>query len=604
MLKRGTGTSGPSRRFGRRTTFLSLLLVAVAAPAGLVFAGEQPRPYVVIFDEFAVSRTVVDQARTPLLAPSGIQARPDVKVRREVDGNRVRRQVSEIQARFRMRATNVYDSSLGGFSADLTPAQVRALERNPAVASVMPDEQISVDDGTAGLAGSGIRTTSRPQVRIPAGIRRVGASQSNLSRVDGRDSRVNADVAIIDTGVERNHPDLNVVGGYNCTGRNRNKWDDDDGHGTHVAGIVGALDNRVGVVGVAPGARLWSVKVLDRNGRGMLSWMVCGVNWVTAQRERGNPQRPLIEVANMSISLGIPGGSRECDRQSRDWLHLAICRSVERGTVYVTAAGNESHNARHNRPAAYDEVITVSAMADYDGRGGGRGSRADSCPYWTPERDDSFTTFSNFGPDVDLIAPGRCILSTFFHRRYAWMSGTSMASPHVAGAAAVYRAAYPRANPRQVRQALLAVGTRDWRTQSDPDNSPERAVWIGSFRHMPDFNVSGRQSMSNLVTDGARSSRRLTVNVSISRIGGFEDEVTLGLVDPPRGFRAAAVSTARDDAALTVYVARNVVPGRYTLTVRGTAYDLDHTTTVTVNVGRGAMAQSSAATFSLAAAGY
>ena len=457
----------------------------------------------------------------------------------------------------------------------------------------------------ADLRAGGVRTTSRPRVNVPAGIRRVGGTRSNLSRVDGQDSRVNADVAIIDTGVEKDHPDLNVVGGYNCTSRNRNKWADDDGHGTHVAGIVGALDNRFGVVGVAPGARLWSVKVLDRNGRGMLSWMVCGINWVTAQRERGNPQRPMIEVANMSISLGIPGGSRDCDSQSRDWMHLAICRSVERGTVYVVAAGNESRNARNNRPASYDEVITVSAMADYDGRGGGRGSRADSCPYWTPERDDSFATFSNFGPDVDLIAPGRCILSTFVNRRYAWMSGTSMASPHVAGAAAVYRAAYPRATPRQVRMALLAVGTRDWRTQSDPDRTPERAVWIGSFRHMPDFSVSASQTTTSHVTNGSRPSRQVTVKVTIASIGGFDDDVTLELLNPPRGFRAAPVATTRDAATLHIAVTRSVAPGRYTLTVRGTAYDVEHTTTVTVRVGRGAADEAAAASsmFSLAASG-
>ena len=475
---RGQGASGPSRRFGRRFTFLSLLLVAVAAPAGLAFAGDPPRPHVVRLNDQVVSRTLVELARTPLRALPGTRVSADANVRRQVDGKRVRRHVSELQARYRIRATNIYDSSLGGFSADLTRTQVQALERNPAVATVMPDEPISMDDGSARAAG--VRTTAQPRAGVPAGIRRVGASRSNLSRVDGRDSRTDADVAIIDTGVERGHPDLNVVGGYNCTSRNRSKWGDDDGHGTHVAGIVGALDNRIGVVGVAPGARLWSVKVLDGNGHGMLSWMVCGINWVTAQRERGNSQRPLIEVANMSISFG--GGSSDCDKQSRDWMHLAICRSVERGTVYVVAAGNEGHNARRNRPAAYDEVITVSAMADYDGRGGGHGSRADSCPYWTPERDDSFATFSNFGPDVDLIAPGRCILSTFFHRRYAWMSGTSMASPHVAGAAAVYRAANPRATPRQVRMALIAAGTRDWRTKSDPDTTPERALWIGSFR--------------------------------------------------------------------------------------------------------------------------
>ncbi len=119
----------------------------------------------------------------------------------------------------------------------------------------------------------------------------------------GNASRVNADVAIIDTGIERDHPDLNVVGGYNCTSRKRDKWDDNNGHGTHVAGIVGALDNRFGVTGVAPGARLWSVKVLDKNGRGYLSWLICGIDESPPTRPwppavRGRQHEPELQHAH------------------------------------------------------------------------------------------------------------------------------------------------------------------------------------------------------------------------------------------------------------------------------------------------------------------
>ena len=109
-----------------------------------------------------------------------------------------------------------------------------------------------------------------------------------MSAVDGRDNRVDADVAVLDTGIDRGHPDLNVVGGYNCTSRLRDKWGDGDGHGTHVAGTIGALDNSIGVVGVAPGARLWSVKVLNSRGKGLLSWLVCGIDWVTSQRDQSD----------------------------------------------------------------------------------------------------------------------------------------------------------------------------------------------------------------------------------------------------------------------------------------------------------------------------
>jgi subtilisin len=558
--------------------FLTLVLLAVAAPAGFVLAGEQSRPYIVVFNDDAVSQTVADSHSYLARPASAANPATSNGSRRVVDGTRVRNHVAEIQARSRIRIGNVFANALGGFSADLTPVQLRALQLDPAVQAVYPDEEIDLDDdGTAGIGAGGIRTTANPRVSVPAGVRRVGAERNTLARVDGRDTRVNADVAIIDTGIERDHPDLNVVGGYNCTGSNRSKWDDVDGHGTHVAGIVGALDNRIGVVGVAPGVRLWSVKVLGPHGSGRMSWLVCGIDWVTSQRERGNPSRALFEVANMSISYG-GGKDRGCGKTDTDLVHEAICRSVAHGTVYVVAAGNESHNAKLNRPASYDEVITVSAMADYDGRGGGRATSNDSCPYWTPERDDAFTTFSNYGPDVDLIAPGRCVLSTYPRKRYAWMSGTSMAAPHVTGAAAVYRAMYPRATPQQVRMALQAVGTRDWRTTTDPDGVPEKAVWIGGFRTMPDFSTSA--GAPGTLSAGGKVSLNLTIN----RVGGFEDEVSLAVVDPPTGLSVTPLSTTGTTATLDLTAERNVPAGRYVLTVHAVSGDIERVSVVTVTV--------------------
>jgi subtilisin family serine protease len=320
-----------------------------------------------------------------------------------------------------------------------------------------------------------------------------------------------------------------------------------------------------------------------------MSWLVCGIDWVTSQRERGNPTRPLFEVANMSISFGLPGADdSKCGKLTNDWVHQAICRSVARGTVYVAAAGNESHNARKNRPAAYDEVITVSAMADYDGRGGGRGASSDSCPYWSPERDDSFTNFSNYGPDVDLIAPGKCVLSTYLRKRYGWMSGTSMAAPHVTGAAAVYRAMYPRATPQQVRMALLAVGTRDWRTTTDPDNDPEKAVWIGSFRAMPDFSTSTGAAAVKLIAGG-----KLKLTVAVNRVGGFEDPVSVALADPPAGISAGPVTTTGTSTTLELTAGRGVRPGRYLLVIRSVSGDIERTAVVWVSV-RGASSVSGA----------
>jgi subtilisin family serine protease len=557
---------------------MALLLLAVAAPAGFVMAAEQRSPYVVVFKDQAVTREVADTQVYVVRLPA--DARRKQKSHREVDGARVSAHVAEIKARIRLRVGNVYSSSLGGFSADLTPGQVVALERDPAVAAVVRDEEFSIDDGLdAGVReAGGVRTTTSQHASVPAGIRRVGAQHNALARVDGRDSRVDADVAIIDTGVQRDHPDLNVVGGYNCTGPNRSKWDDVDGHGTHVAGIVGALDNRFGVVGVAPGVRLWSVKVLGPRGSGRMSWLLCGVDWVTSQRDKTNQRKPLFEVANLSISFAMGRDRGSCRDELTDGFHAALCRSIARGTVYVAAAGNESHNARRNRPAAYDEVITVSALADYDGRGGGQGYSG-SCPYWTGDRDDAFTSFSNFGPDVDLIAPGRCVLSTYKRSRYAWLSGTSMATPHVTGAVAVYRAMYPRANPQQVRMALQAVGRTDWRVKTDPDRIHEKAVWMGTFRTMPDFAPSTGAGSGRVAAGGV-----LTLTVALARVGGFTDPVSVELVNVPDGFSATSVTSSDASATLRLKVNRAAAVGRYYLILRSASGDVEHASAVQVLV--------------------
>ncbi|CAN5790377.1 hypothetical protein BH24CHL5_BH24CHL5_10890 [soil metagenome] len=592
----GSRTLRPRQRRTRRYLFLCLLLLALAAPAGFVVAGETRSPYIVVFSEGAVSRPAAYSTsesgsttafRTLAMPESMRQSLARAQAggggggATEVDDQRVVSHVREIVARMRVSVSSVYTSVIGGFAAQLTPSQARTMAGDPTVAAVVPDVAIELDQGPAGKEAGSVRTTANPDTRVPPGIKRVGARSTYVMSFTARDQRVDADVAIIDTGVERDHPDLNVVGGYNCTGRNRDKWDDVNGHGTHVAGIVGALDNRIGVVGVAPGVRLWSVKVLDSQGKGFLSWMVCGVDWVTAQRDRNN-SRPLIEVANMSISFGLPGSNdRDCGRAAGDPLHEAICRSVKQGTTYVAAAGNESNNARRYRPGAYDEVITVSAMADYDGRGGGRSRPSDSCPYWSPEPDDSFASFSNYGPDVDLIAPGKCILSTYRGKRYAWMSGTSMATPHVSGAAAIYRSMFPRATPQQVRLGLIGIGTSDWNTGTDPDKTHERAVWIGSFRQTPDF------MLGTISPDTAAPGGRLAISVNLDRVGGFRDPVTVGLDRAPSGFSAVPVTTRAKSAALSVEVGSRVRTGRYALTISATSGGEERNARVVVQVTDG-----------------
>ena len=598
MARIGVGGSARSRP-RRRILFLALVALALLAPAGWAAAGEITSPYVVLFDPAAVSVPDTDSNANAdsgadafhsfrlLAAPPALRAITAAAAgsartggATRVDSGRVDSHIRALAGRNHVRVNAVYANAVGGFAASLNRNQLADISADPSVEAVIPDMAVSIDDGSIGSAASTMRSVTNPAWQVPAGIRRVGARTSAIQSLTRRTDRVDADVAILDTGIERDHPDLNVVGGYNCTGPNRNKWDDNDGHGTHVAGIVGALDNSYGVVGVAPGVRLWSVKVLDADGNGYLSWLVCGIDWVTAQRDPKNPGRPLIEVANMSISFSVGPSPDSTCANGEDVMHQAICRSVAKGTTYVVAAGNNSRNARRNRPAAYDEVITVSAMADYDGKGGGHGKPADSCPYSHFEPDDSFTDFSDYGPDVDLIAPGRCVLSTYMGKRYAFMSGTSMASPHVAGAAAIYRSMYPNAKPAQVRLALMAAGTLDWRTSTDPDAQHEKAVWVGDFRQPPDF------SLATAATGAVGPGGQLNVSVQVSRIGGFDGSVSLTLADPPDGFSAESSTAVGPNGVLHVDVGPRVRTGTYELTIVGRALDVEHHVQIEVVVSR------------------
>src|SRR5262245_10606528 len=311
-----------------------------------------------------------------------------------------------------VKADRTYGRAVRGFAASLDAKQKRDLLADPNVAAIVPDGIIQVTQTT------------------PTGVSRVGGAKSVTAAINGVDERVDADVAIVDTGIAY-HPDLNVAGGYNCSTADHSAWRDKEAHGTHVAGTVAALDNAIGVVGVAPGARVWGVKILNDDGYGLISWYICGLDWIAAQRDPVDANRPLFEAVNMSVTKD-GSDDHNCGLTNNDPLHQAICRVVKAGITVVAAAANDSHNAARNIPASYDEVITVSALADTDGKSGGLGGHR--CYSWGGyDQDDTFADFSNYGSDVDLIAPGKCIWSTI-PRGFAYMSGTSLATPHVPGA--------------------------------------------------------------------------------------------------------------------------------------------------------------------------
>ena len=514
------------------------------------------QPYIVVFREAAV-------------APAGSKLGS-----REIDEQRVSALVADISRRAAFAPANVFSTVLGGFSARLTPVQVATIGSDPSVASVTPDASVKLEESPRDGPLIAENQVSLSSPAVPAGIRRIGATHSETADIDGGGGRVDVDVAVIDTGIDSSHPDLNVAGGYNCTSDNRGAWQDGNGHGTHVAGTIGALDNGSGVVGVAPGARLWALKVLNNAGEGLVSWMVCGIDWITAKRA-GDTRQPLIEVANMSLRANLPSGGddHDCGRTIRDAMHAAICRSVAAGTVYVVAAGNDQNDASRYRPGTYSEAITVSAMTDYDGRPGGLGSRPFGCTGGYP--DDTWAGFSNFGSDVDLIAPGVCVLSTWAGNRYAYASGTSMASPHVAGAAALYLVRFPGARPQQVRMALEHAARTDWKRSTDPDGNPDPIAWATDFGRPPDFAVA-----TGSTGDVAGADSKVSVNVSIQRSNGHTAPVRLTLSGLPSSLGAGSVVTSGNSADISISVADWASSGRYTAKLTGDDGELTRSATI------------------------
>lgn len=336
--------------------------------------------------------------------------------------------------------TQTYGAALKGFAAEIPAGKLGAVRSDPRVAFVAEDREVHASAQT-----------------VPTGVRRADADVASVVAGNGSGT-VDADIAILDTGIYTKHPDLTIAGGKDCSTDRKNTYSDDNGHGSHVAGSAAAEDNASGVVGTAPGARLWAVKVLKANGSGSWSDIICGINWVT---ERAGT----IEAANMSlggrVTVDGTADDGDCGNTNNDPLHRAICASVTSGVPYIVAAGNDGSNTIDYAPASYDEVITVSALADYNGLP--FGGAANTCNQ-DSATDDDFAFFSNFGTDVDVGAPGVCIKSTWKGVKkgkrivpgYKTISGTSMASPHVAGAAAVHVANNSSATPAQVRTFVTA----------------------------------------------------------------------------------------------------------------------------------------------------
>jgi subtilisin family serine protease len=302
-----------------------------------------------------------------------------------------------------------YTASTEGFAVKLSDEEAANLQKNPGVLGVWPDRAITLAKPTK-------PPTPVPGEVTPAGITRVGGGATYTG---------SHKAWIIDTGIDLTHPDLNVDAAKGISYVPRvTSPNDDNGHGTHCAGIVAAIDNEIGVVGVAAGATVVPVKVLDRRGSGYMSTIIAGVDYVTGNATSG-------DVVNMSL-----GGS------AYDPLDIKVEGMGTAGLFVALAAGNEGDDANNHSPARADHpnLYTVSAC----------------------NSSDVWAYFSNYGnPPIDFCAPGVSIFSLYKNGGTATMSGTSMAAPHVCG-------------------VLLATGGHPGslgKVTGDPDGEPDPIVY-------------------------------------------------------------------------------------------------------------------------------
>jgi subtilisin len=399
--------------------------------------------------------------------------------------------------------TQRYDDALHGFAATLDRHDLAAVRDDPRVAEVVPDRPVAATALVPIAAGD----------NIPSGVRRVGGAVGTTVH-----QASTANVAVIDTGIDLSHPDLNAVAGTNCNGTGAPL--DGNGHGTHVAGTIGAKNNGSGAVGVAPGTKLFAVRVLNSSGSGYTSNIICGIDWVTATRSDSDPSND-IAVANMSLGGG-QAPNTNCGRTVNDPEHIAICNSIDAGVTYVVAAGNSAADEQNFTPANYPEVLTVTSVSDADGLPGGLGGTL-SCIGNGDDQPASYSNFATRAVDIahTIAAPGSCIRSTAPGGAYATMSGTSMASPHVAGLVALCEGEAGAhgpcwgQTPATVRDLMLAAAA-----------STAAAAPGSVFNGAPSRPIAGKYYGDMASTAFSSTSTSLPVNTAVPAITGIASTLT------------------------------------------------------------------------------
>ena len=389
-----------------------------------------------------------------------------------------------LAAKYGAKIKRTYNAALNGYSVQLSEAQAKKFAANPAVASVVQNRVFKA-------TGTQPNPPSWGLDRIDQKTRPLNQS---YTYPDTAGEGVTA--YIIDTGVRITHSDFGGRASYGYDAiDNDNTAQDGNGHGTHVAANVAG-----NTYGVAKKAKIVGVRVLDNSGSGTTEQVVAGIDWVTQHAVKP-------AVANMSLGGGVDTA-----------LDTAVRNSIASGVTYAVAAGNDGANASNYSPARVAEAITVGSSTSTDAR----------------------SSFSNYGTALDIFAPGSSITSAWNTSDSATntISGTSMATPHVTGAAALYLAANKTATPAQVSDALTSAATTGLVTNPGT-GSPNRLLYVGTgstqppgpkFENTADYTISDNSTVESPITvsgvaGNAPSSLSVPVDIKHTYIGDLRIDV-------------------------------------------------------------------------------
>ncbi|WP_433221702.1 S8 family serine peptidase [Dactylosporangium sp. CS-047395] len=423
---------------------------------------------------------------------------------------------------------HTYRNALHGFEVSLSEAAAHRLAASPAVDYVQ-------QNGVYRISGTESPTPSWGLDRIDQ--RNLPANNSYTYPTVASGVRA----YIIDTGIRFAHNDFGgrAVSGYDAI--DGGSADDANGHGTHVSGTVGGTS-----YGVAKGVTLVGVRVLDASGSGTTAQVVAGIDWVTGDHDPGEPA-----VANMSLGGGVDTS-----------IDTAVNNSIADGVTYAVAAGNDNGaNACNGSPSRVPNAITVGSTTSTDAR----------------------SSFSNIGTCLDIFAPGSSITSAWYTSNTATntISGTSMATPHVTGAAALVLAQNPTYMPQQVRDSLVNSATTGVITGVGT-GSPNRLLYVGGGTAANDFSIAASPASVSTVPGGS-----VSATVSTTTTSGSAQSVSLSASGLPAGASASfspASVTSGGSSTLSISTSASTAPGTYSVTITGTGTGATHTASFSLTV--------------------